>query len=157
MTFRQALKKTPHLENAWQAGLGALRVEDRPHIKAEDTRRLRGSADVDKALQQKEPHANRWDFGIGYRHTNRSKECVYWVEIHTAGDSQVKVVLKKLRWLKAWLAGDGEELARFEREFVWVSSGQTSFTLTSTQLKESAVLGRQHKGRLLRIPNARPA
>lgn len=70
MTFRQALKKTPHLENAWQAGLGAMRAEDRPHIKAEDTRRLRGSADVDKALQQKEPQANRWDFAIGYRHTN---------------------------------------------------------------------------------------
>ena len=117
---------TPHLQNAWTQGLGALRRQDRPHVTAEDTRLLRGSADVDSALQAYEPHAHRWDFGIGYRHTNRHKDCVYWVEIHTADDKEVKVVLDKLLWLRAWLTGAGRLLNQFESDFVWVSSGATS-------------------------------
>jgi hypothetical protein len=156
MTFKEAVEKTPHLTNAWQKGLEALRAQDKPHIKAENTRRLKGSADIDKALQQHDPNSHRWDFAIGYKHTNRSQECVYWIEIHTANDSQVNLVLDKLRWLKNWLAGDGRLLNGFEREFIWVSSGATSFTLTSPQQKQFAVLGLQHKGRMLRIPNTRP-
>ena len=157
MTFREASKLTPNLKNSWQKGLGALRAQDRPHIVAEDTRRLRGSVDIDKALQKQQPHAHRWDFAIGHKHNNRNQECIYWVEIHTASDSQVNVVLNKLLWLKDWLAGNGQMLNKFEREFIWLSSGATSFTLNSPQQKQFAVLGLQHKGRILHIPNARPA
>jgi hypothetical protein len=156
MTFREAVKQTPNFENAWQKGLEALRAQDKPHIVAENTRLLRGSVDVDKALQKQDPHAHRWDFAIGHKHTNRKQDCIYWVEIHTASDSQVNVVLDKLRWLRAWLIDDGKELDKFEREFIWVSSGATSFTLNSPQLKQFAVLGLQHKGKILIIPNARP-
>ncbi|MBI4027567.1 MAG: hypothetical protein HY360_21450 [Verrucomicrobia bacterium] len=53
-----------------------------------NTRKLTGIADVDTALQQQEPNAQRWDFAIGYQHTNRKAECVYWVEIHTASDKE---------------------------------------------------------------------
>ena len=77
------------------------------------------------------------------------------MEIHTASDKEVNVVLDKLRWLKQWLKGDGQRLALFERDFIWVSSGGTSFTLTSPQQKQFAVLGLQHKGRVLRIPDRR--
>ena len=155
MTFKVAVEQTPQLAGAWEKGLEALRAEDKPHIKAEDTRKLAGSADVDKALRKIEPNAHRWDFAIGYQHSNRTKECVYWVEIHTASDREVSKVLDKLRWLKSWLASDGRALARFERDFIWVSSGVTSFTLTSPQQKQFALLGLQHKGRVLRIPNKR--
>jgi hypothetical protein len=116
---------------------------------------LRGSFYVDKALQQLEPNAYRWDFAIGHEH-DRNQECIYWVEIHTASDSEVNVVLNKLRWLKAWLITDGQALNKFEREFIWVSSGATHFTLNSPQQKQFAVLGLQHKGKILRIPNTRP-
>jgi len=149
--------KTPHLANAWLSGLGALRAQDRPHLDPEDPRRLRGSADVDSALRAHQPDAHRWDFAIGYRHSNRTKDCVYWVEIHTANDKEVKVVLDKLRWLRAWLADGGNLLNQFERDFIWVSSGSTSFTLGAPQLKQFAQLGLQHKGRVLRIPSVRPA
>jgi hypothetical protein len=111
--------------------------------------------DVDRALQKRQPNAHRWDFAIGYRHANRQEDCVYWVEIHTADDKEVKVVLKKLDWLRNWLVGNGSLLAQFERDFVWVSSGATSFTLGAPQLKQFAALGLQHKGRVLRIPSAR--
>lgn len=149
--------KTPHLANAWMAGLGALRAQDRTHVDPEDTRRLKGSADVDRALQADQPNAHRWDFAIGYRHTNRTKDCIYWVEVHTANDKEVKVVLDKLRWLRTWLAGDGKLLNHFERDFIWVSSGATSFTLSAPQLKQFAQLGLQRKGRVLRIAPARSA
>jgi len=156
VNFKKALRSTPHLANAWAAGLGALRTRDRDHVEPEDPRRLAGSADLDSALRDQHPNAHRWDFAIGYRHTNRKEDCVYWVEIHTANDHEVAVVLDKLAWLRGWLKGDGQLLRRFECDFVWVSSGTTSFTPGSPQVKKFAQLGLQHKGSLLRIPRARP-
>ena len=110
---------------------------------------------MDVALQQEEPNANRWDFGIGYQHVNRIEEVVYWVEVHTASNAEVNVVLNKLQWLKAWLKGDGKLLDGFEREFIWVSSGATAFTLNAPQRKAFAELGLQQKGQVLRIPDVR--
>ena len=155
MSFRNAVERTPHLAEAWRPGLQALRARDRPHVEAENTRRLTGSAYIDEALEVVQPNAHRWDFGIGYQHSNRNDECVYWVEIHTADDRGVEQVLDKLRWLKDWLAGEGQPLNRFEREFIWLSSGATSFTLSSPQQKKFAQLGLQNKGRVLHIPSAR--
>jgi hypothetical protein len=157
VSFKRKVKETPHLQNAWMAGLGALRAQDRPHIVAEDTRFLQGSVDVDGALQEHQPNAHRWDFAIGFRHSNRRKDCIYWVEMHTAIDKEVKVVLDKLRWLRTWLATDGEPLSQFERDFVWVSSGATSFTHTAPKIKQIAEHGLQYRGRVLRIPCVRTA
>jgi len=141
--FKCAVEDTPGLKGAWKAGLQALRPEDKPHIFVENTStsRLRGSVDIDTALRKAYPNANRWDFAIGYQHTNRKEECVYWVELHTASDSQVKVVLAKHAWLLQWLAGDGKLLNAFERNFVWLSSGSTSFTPGSPQRKRLAQVG----------------
>jgi hypothetical protein len=72
-------------------------------------------------------HRNRWDFAVGYDHANRKEDCIYWIETHTGSDDQIKVVLKKLEWLKKWLRKDGRLLDRFERDIVWVSSGNTLF------------------------------
>jgi len=136
-------------------GLGALRAQDRPHVAPSAPRQLRGSIDVDTNLQNQHPHAHRWDYAIGYRHANRQTDCVYWVEIHTANDKEVEVVLNKLLWLRDWLRGDGALLNQFERDFIWLSSGATTFTLGAPQLKRFAQLGLQHKGRVLRIPAVR--
>jgi hypothetical protein len=133
------------------SGLGALRARDKPHVAPENPRHLKGSADIDSALQRHQPNAHRWDYAIAYRHTDRQEDCIYWIETHTANDKEVEVVLEKLRWLRTWLAGDGFLLNRFERDFVWVSSGATSFTLGAPQLKQFAQLGLQHKGGVLRI------
>jgi hypothetical protein len=158
LDFRKAVRTTPHLENAWQPGLGALRAEDRAHIRPQDSRNLRGSADIDTAWQTVEPHANRWDFAIAYKHTNIAAEFVYWVETHTGSDDQIKTVLKKLEWLKRWLRGDGRKLAGFEKEFVWVASGATSFTSGSTQVKRLAEQGLRYAGSSgLNLRNEHPA
>lgn len=156
MTFKEAVENTPHLKNAYCVGLQALRAEDKPHIEAEDTRRLAGSVDVDTANQKAEPNANRWDFGIAYRHTvPKDLEVVYWVETHTASTSEVSVVIRKAAWLRRWFKAQGKLLAKFEKEIFWVSSGATTFTLSSTQKKQMAEQGLRHVGSKLRIRNKR--
>jgi len=153
MTFRQAVEQTPYLEQAWQVGLQALRAEDRPHVRPENTQNLRGSADIDKALVKKEPRANRWDFAIAYQHTNLENEFIYWVETHTGSDNQVKVVLKKFEWLKSWLRQNGWHFKGFMQDFYWVASGATSFTKGSRQVKILASKGLLYSGSVLRIQN----
>jgi hypothetical protein len=154
--FKKAVEETPHLNNAWRAGLGALRNQDKPRIKAEDTLRLRGSADLDTALRQVDPQSNRWDFAIAYQHANRKHEFIYWVETHTGADNQIAVVLRKKAWLDRWLAGDGRILSQFEREIVWVASGGTSFTQGSTQVKSLATRGLRYSGSVLHIRDRHP-
>jgi len=156
VTFKEAVEQTKHLETAWKPGLQALRAEDKLHIDPEDPRKLRGSVDVDTAWQQLDPHGNRWDFGIAYQHSNREDEFVYWVETHTASDSEVKKVLKKAQWLLNWLKSGGKVLAQFEREIIWVSSGATTFTLNAPQKKQMALAGLKHCGSKLRMLNQRP-
>jgi hypothetical protein len=151
--FHQKVDSIPTLKGFWREGLQALRPEDKPHIVPEDTRKLRGSVDVDKAYEKLAPQANRWDFAISYQHTNRIGEMVYWVELHTASDSQVKVVIKKAEWLLEWLKNDGKPLADLERSIVWVSSGNTSFTRGAPQLKKIAQAGIKYSGNKLIIPN----
>ena len=85
---------------------------------------------MDSALERIEPGSNRWDFAIAYQHANRSEEVLYWTELHTASDSEVKVVIAKANWLLGWLKRDGQNLKDFECDIVWVSSGPTSFQLT---------------------------
>lgn len=153
MGFKEVVEATPNLQGKWKAGLGALRAEDKPHIKPEDTSttRLRGSIDIDTAWIPLDPQGNRWDFAIGYQHENRSDEFVYWVETHTGSDSQVKVMMKKLAWLKAWFKAEGKELAKFDRMFVWAPSGATSFTEGATQVKRLADQGLHYSGSVFRI------
>jgi hypothetical protein len=154
MGFKEAVGATRNLEGRWQAGLGALRGEDKAHIKPEDTstKRLRGGVDIDNALLASDPNGNRWDFAIGYQHANRTDEFIYWVEVHTGSDSQISVVLKKMTWLQAWLGGDGKELAKFDRSFVWAPSGATSFTKGATQVKTLADHGLIYAGSVFKIP-----
>jgi hypothetical protein len=155
MTFKVALEQTPDVNNRWCDGLQALRAEDRPHVQAENTRQLRGSADIDAALLKKEPNANRWDFGISYQHNDRKEEVIYWTEMHTASDSEVSVVIRKAQWLVNWLKNSAPKLNDFERDIVWVSSGATSMTLSNPQRKQMSQVGLQYVGSKLRIKNKR--
>jgi len=154
--FRDAVDATPNLLGAWKPGLRALRAEDKPHIQPEDARMILGSVDVDTALTSTAPNANRWDFAIGYKHANRDEPVLYWVELHTAADAQMKVVIRKLEWLLGWLESDGRKLGKFERDFIWVASGPTAFTDSANQIKRMAQKGLRYVGNSLRILDSRP-
>lgn len=153
MTFKQAVERTAEIRNAFQPGLGALRRMDRAHITADNPRLLKGSVDLDKALHTKYPNANRWDYGIGQKPANSNQERVFWVEVHPNRAGEVEVVLAKLEWLKHWLRDCAKNLDKLQREFIWVSSGATTFTLTAPKQKQLALLGLQRKGGHFTIPN----
>lgn len=158
MTFQQAVDKIPQLKGQWQTGLGALRAEDKPHVQPDDPRLLRGSVDVDKAHQKVKKHAqsNRWDFAIGFQHTNRKKEFIYWLEIHTGSDSEISVMLRKLEWLRDWLKQEGKALSDFDCQYVWAPSGATNFTKRARQVKALADKGLHYAGSGFKIPSAHP-
>jgi hypothetical protein len=88
MTLREAVERTPGLENAWRKGLQALTALDKKHIRAEDTRRLCGSVHLDATLEKEHANANRWDYGAGHQPANRENgdEVVYWIGVHPASD-----------------------------------------------------------------------
>lgn len=157
-TFKQAVAKTPHLEGQWKSGLGALRSQDKLNIVPADPRRLSGSVDLDTALRKLQDHsqANRWDFAIGFQHSNLKRDFIYWVEIHTGSDREISVVLRKLEWLRQWLRGDGAPLANFNCQFVWVPSGATKFTKRARQVKVLAGHGLHYSGSVFKIPDAHP-
>ncbi len=154
MGFKESVEGTPNLRGKWKAGLGALRAEDKPHIKPQNpsTTHLRGSVDIDTAWARIDSSGNRWDFAVGYQHDNRSDEFIYWVETHSGSDNQIQVMLRKLLWLKTWLRGGGRKLAAFDKMFVWVPSGATTFTEGSTQVKKLADQGLFYSGSVFRIP-----
>lgn len=153
MDLRDASEQIPTLRDSWQPGLQALRAQDRAHIRAGRPQQLRGSIDVDLALRPSQPHANRWDFAIGYRHAGSHDDFIYWVEVHTAAEDQIPVVLRKLAWLRGWLSLEGRPLGKdnFDRQFIWISSGRTTFTPDSPQSRRLAQSGLKHVGRVLRI------
>jgi hypothetical protein len=151
--FKDAVERTPDLQDAWRRGFQALLAADRRHVEAEATRRLAGSVNVDAALAEDYPNEPRWDYAVGHRPANGSGEVVYWIEIHPASSGEVSVVLNKLAWLKRWLQKAAPELRAMRKSFVWVSSGRTSFTLSSPQQKQFALHGLRHTGRVFVIPD----
>ncbi len=152
MSFRDAIEDTPGIENAWRRGLQALRRADSTHVRAETAHLLTGSVDIDTALKTHHPIAPRWDYAVGHQPRNLRTEMIYWIEVHPANDRGVAEVLKKLLWLKNWLT-TARALGKMRREFIWVSSGRTSFTPLSPQQKRFAALGLQNKGRVFTIPD----
>jgi hypothetical protein len=152
MTFKTAVELTPHLRGGWQKGLRALREVDLNRVATEDTRRLKGSVDVETCLKTNHSLERQWDYAVGHQPTNLADEVVYWIEVHPANPGEVKVVLEKLAWLRAWLAKDGEHLNSMKRAYVWISSGTTSFSQRSPQARRMSQEKLRHVGGFLRIP-----
>ncbi|MBX3413130.1 MAG: hypothetical protein KF708_10615 [Pirellulales bacterium] len=151
MIFKSAVEQSAQLQSAYCDGLQALTAADRACIRTEDPRRLTGSIDIDTTLSKACPNDPRWDYAIGHQPANLDSEVVYWVEVHPASDREITVVLNKLQWLKSWLQANAEELLAMPREFVWISSGRTSFTPTSPQKRRCAAQGLQHMGTFLHM------
>lgn len=159
MKFKTAVEQTAEIKDAYCSGLQALRNVDKKHVSARDSSRLTGSVDIDSRVEKKYPNDPRWDYAIGHLPVNLKPgdEIVYWIEIHPASDGEVNVVIGQLKWLKQWLKEKAPKLNAMRREFIWLSSGKTSFTLSSPQQKQFALLGPQHKGRVFKMPDEAPA
>jgi hypothetical protein len=149
--FKEAVEGTPGVEAAWRPGLQAIERADRRHIDVEDGKCLRGSVNLDAAMKHARPHDPRWDYGVGHQAARNAAEIVYWIEIHPANNRGVAEVLSKLAWLIQWLKDSAPLLRDMPRAYVWVSSGKTSFTLSSPQRKRLAVHGLRHVGRTFKL------
>lgn len=140
MNFSEAVKECAALAPRLRSGLGGVSSRDRGRIRVSDPRNLLGSVNVDDALRDLEPSANRWDYGIGHRLESNS-ERVIWVEVHAASSSHIQPVLNKLDWLRRWLRNNAKALHDMPAHFVWVASGQVAFTRNSMQSRTLAQKG----------------
>ena len=130
MTFKKAVEGAPvPVSGAYRVGIQALKKRHRAHVTCEDSHRLTGSIDLDKALAQEPDHADapRWDYGVGYKPRNGSEWAV-WVEVHSATTREVSTVLRKLQRLRDWLNADAVQLKRMtdaaamDYRYVWIAS-----------------------------------
>ena len=142
MTFRACVQAVPQLANAYRAGLQALRAADRNHVVCANTRRLKGSVDIDSILVDALPNEPRWDYGIGH-YNGRLGEAI-WIEVHPASSDHVSHVTRKAKWLRAWLRDNAAHLLGMTREadgYVWLSAGAVSIQRGSRQARELALSG----------------
>lgn len=96
ITFEEIVRETPDVSACYQKGITALgKYSNRIQVK--DKTKLEGSVDIDFCTTAKYPNDNRWDYALSYRGET------FFVEVHSANTAEVKVVLKKLQWLKDWL------------------------------------------------------
>lgn len=137
--FRQAVEKTPNLgPDAFNEGLGALAKPDKQRLTVNAPQALCGSVNLDERLKKTAPQAARWDYAVCH---GSKPPRVHWIEVHPASDYGVSDVQKKIDWLRLWLNEDGRRLAKFDRAFVWISSGSTTFTRTSPAARRLAQAG----------------
>ncbi len=143
MKFRNAVRNTSEVKDAYRPGLEALRDKDRNRISFGDTRRIRGSINLDSSLAESYPNLSRWDYGIGFE-KNIKTDKVVWLEVHPAKADEVKSMIAKLNWLKNWLQDSAPALRRItlgDSPFVWVASGGVAFQKSSQQARILASAG----------------
>lgn len=131
MSFKKAVKATDCISDCYREGLHALKHSDRSYICIQNPRSCNGSVYLDNCLLNSHTADNRWDYTIGIG--NRA----FFIEIHPAETSEVDVMIRKLLWLKNWLAGDGHRLnaIRANPSFFWVASGRFNIAKTSRQYR----------------------
>ncbi len=129
--FKEAVENTPDIKDHYCPGLQAVKGSERKMISPEDTKKLSGSVDIDKAMVKSYPDSNRWDYTIGYEGK------AYFVEVHPADTSEVDTVIKKVEWLKDWLNKKASKLKSIRQTpYYWIPSGRYSISKGSPQEKK---------------------
>lgn len=141
-------------------GKQAIQHQYRSGIQAADGSRFCGSVDLDAAFARAEPHASRWDYGLGIQ--RNGVELAFWVEPHPASStSEVARMIAKLDWLKAKLSQPAfsrlNELTRNAMQlglaFRWLAaSGEMRLVPGSRQARLLAERGIAFPTRHLRLP-----
>ncbi|MFZ4573770.1 MAG: hypothetical protein ACOYN0_05190 [Phycisphaerales bacterium] len=122
-------------------GLRAIKRQDQDRVAAARPRQLSGSVDIDDALMQAHPRDPRWDYAVGCSAPSGSGDVVHWIEVHPCNDGEVRVVERKLAWLKSWLKLNAPALTALPAEYRWVSSGPTGLSPGSPSRRRLAQAG----------------
>lgn len=117
--FKEAINATPDVNGCWKPGLSALSDYSKKVIIPKEVS-VNGSLDIDGSTALLYPSDNRWDYAVCCAGK------VYYIEVHSAITSEVFTVIKKLRWLKSWLALNAPEIVKLTdysvSPFYWVQS-----------------------------------
>ncbi|MEB3356034.1 MAG: hypothetical protein VKK04_04860 [Synechococcales bacterium] len=141
MSFVNAVKETPLLKEALKQGLGALGTNS-SKVQPVYPRKCEGSVDIDTAVKTQYPTSSRWDYALGYDGET------HFIEVHSAQTSDVESVLRKLQWLKDFLAQDAPALNREPKKFHWIAAGKVSVLPGSSESRRLAKQGLRIIGRL---------
>jgi hypothetical protein len=121
------------------------------------------SIDLDAHYAAAEPHATRWDYGLGLR-TTAGVEMAVWLEPHPASSSsEVNKMISKLTWLKAKLDSasfsDLRSLrdvaarhGKFPYRWLVTQSGGISIAPNSKEAKRLALAGLDQPRRQVQLP-----
>lgn len=133
-TFKSIVQAIPAIAGAYREGLQALESKDAGKVKPQNPRKLSGSVYLDKCLKTTNPHDARWDYVIGY------SEKAYFVEVHPANTSNVDEVVKKKKWLDAWLKTNALDLKAMMAgtSYYWIASGKVAILPNSPQARKIA-------------------
>jgi hypothetical protein len=134
-TLRKHLRKDGRLLSRVQDGLGAMsKAHKNDLLDAKAGPLFDDSIDVDEAFREQFPNANRWDYLLGHRRSEK----VVALEPHSASNKEIRVVIEKKKQAQQQLRGElaqGRSVARW----YWVASGKVDFlpyekaTLTLSQ------------------------
>ena len=117
--FQVAVEATPDIATCYAKGLQGLEKSTRAAIEVADTQLIDGSVNIDECTKKMYPQDNRWDYAVGYAGK------VYFIEDHSAKDSEVSTMLAKLQWLKNWLKKDEQAklntLKAPNKPYIWVA------------------------------------
>lgn len=121
LTFREAVEATSDVASGYCKGIEAF-GEYKSKIKVPEPNKLDGSLDIDTTTVGLYPDSNRWDYALCYDSE------VFYIEVHSATTSDVSIMLKKLEWLKTWLAGKAPEINKLttktKQPYYWVQSSK---------------------------------
>jgi len=132
ISFEDAVKKTPDIQNCYQRGLRAL-GQHSARIQLSHPSQCNGSVDIDSCVRANYPQENRWDYAFAYESE------VFFVEVHSANTSEVRTVLRKLQWLKDWLNLHAPLINRMQAKgipYYWISSNGYHILKSSSQHRE---------------------
>lgn len=109
--------------------------EGKGQISATNPTKILGSVAIDDDCRASHPHANRWDYVVGYEGAKQT--AAHFIEVQSAETSEVGVVEKKFQWLLDFLAAEGHERLRaFPAEFYWVASGRINIPRHTPQYRK---------------------
>lgn len=118
-SFTDVVRKTTEIAECLKAGLQAL-GSNRHKIRANVTRNIMGSVNIDDCLTKRYPNAPRWDYVICYN------DRLYYVEVHQGRTSEIDNVIAKLDWLRKWRRRSANRLEDLKdlSTYHWISTGK---------------------------------
>jgi hypothetical protein len=146
VTLRLSLVAESRLMQDVKDGVGAMLSSDRSLIHTDDRPKVADSLDLDSATEEAFPNDHRWDYILSLPGASK----LVGLEPHTAGDHEVRVVIRKKQNAQAFLR-DHLRPGRYVREWYWVTAGRVGFSRMDRAKRALDQNGITFGGRFLRL------